>query len=134
MFVVGGTDVPGMDGALPDRRCCRLSERWTILVRPAGANPLLAYFLHPIIVELIVVAGVEGRLLAYQQASQPITYCCGLIGYGVVRVRCHGLAGVARAEDAALRREASVCSARVSRPRPSGRPKVSFYRECALAE
>jgi predicted acyltransferase len=46
-------------------------QRWTILVRPAGANPLLAYFLHPIIVDLVVMAGLGSRVLSYQEASNP---------------------------------------------------------------
>ena len=53
---------------------------WTILVRPAGANPLLAYFLHPIIVELIVVAGLGDRLLSYQDADNPYTVVVGSFG------------------------------------------------------
>jgi heparan-alpha-glucosaminide N-acetyltransferase len=44
-------------------------QGWTILVRPAGANPLLAYFLHPIIVTLIFIVGLGSRLLFYQDAS-----------------------------------------------------------------
>ena len=55
-------------------------QRWTIVVRPAGANPLLAYFLHPIIVELIVVAGLGGRLLAYQKTSNPSLVVAGSLG------------------------------------------------------
>jgi predicted acyltransferase len=44
---------------------------WSILLRPAGANPLVAYFLHPITVALIGVLGWHGRLLAYQSSSDP---------------------------------------------------------------
>jgi predicted acyltransferase len=46
-------------------------RRWTILMRPAGANPLLAYFLHPITVGLIGVLGLDGRLLGYQSSADP---------------------------------------------------------------
>ena len=55
-------------------------QQWTILVRPAGANPLLAYFLHPIIVELIVVAGLGSRLLFYQDASNALVVVAGSLG------------------------------------------------------
>jgi predicted acyltransferase len=44
---------------------------WSILVRPAGANPLVAYFLHPIIVETISLTGLGGTLLAYKRAPEP---------------------------------------------------------------
>ena len=55
-------------------------EKWTILVRPAGANPLLAYFLHPITVELIVVTGLGERLLSYQDANNPYLVVGGSLG------------------------------------------------------
>ena len=38
---------------------------WSILVRPAGANPLVAYFLHPITVLAVGLAGLGGTLLGY---------------------------------------------------------------------
>jgi heparan-alpha-glucosaminide N-acetyltransferase len=46
-------------------------RRWTIVVRPAGANPLVAYFLHPIAVELISVLGLHDRLLGYHSSADP---------------------------------------------------------------
>jgi heparan-alpha-glucosaminide N-acetyltransferase len=55
-------------------------EKWTIIVRPAGANPLLAYFLHPITVELIGVTGLGGRLLFYQDANNPYVVVGGSLG------------------------------------------------------
>jgi heparan-alpha-glucosaminide N-acetyltransferase len=66
---------------------------WTILVRPAGANPLLAYFLHPIIVELIVVAGLGGRLLFYQDAKDPYTAVAGSLGMALFVCVATGLLG-----------------------------------------
>jgi heparan-alpha-glucosaminide N-acetyltransferase len=57
---------------------------WTILVRPAGANPLLAYFLHPIIVELIVVAGLGSQFLSYQDASNPYLVVGGSFAMALV--------------------------------------------------
>jgi heparan-alpha-glucosaminide N-acetyltransferase len=55
-------------------------QRWSILFRPAGANPLLAYFLHPIIVELIAVAGLGGRFLFYNDSSNPSIVIAGSLG------------------------------------------------------
>jgi heparan-alpha-glucosaminide N-acetyltransferase len=50
---------------------------WAILVRPAGANPLVAYFLHPITVELIGVLGLGDHLLAYQSSANPYLVVAG---------------------------------------------------------
>ena len=66
---------------------------WTILVRPAGANPLLAYFLHPIIVELIVVAGLGNRLLSYRDAGNPYTVVVGSFGMALFVCVVTGLLG-----------------------------------------
>jgi heparan-alpha-glucosaminide N-acetyltransferase len=68
-------------------------QGWTILVRPAGANPLLAYFLHPIIVELIVVAGLGSRLLSYQDASNPYLVMGGSLAMALFVCLVTGLLG-----------------------------------------
>ena len=68
-------------------------QRWTIFVRPAGANPLLAYFLHPIIVELIVVLGLGGRLLAYHDASSPSIVVAGSLGMALCVCVVTGMLG-----------------------------------------
>ena len=68
-------------------------QRWTILVRPAGANPLLAYFLHPIIVELVVVAGLGSRVLSYQEASNPSIVVAGSLGMALFVCVVTGLLG-----------------------------------------
>jgi heparan-alpha-glucosaminide N-acetyltransferase len=68
-------------------------QRWTILFRPAGANPLLAYFLHPIIVALIVVAGLGNRFLAYQNASNPSIVIAGSLGMALFVCAVTGLLG-----------------------------------------
>ncbi len=39
---------------------------WSILVRPAGANPLVAYFLHPIVVESLSMGGLGATVLNYK--------------------------------------------------------------------
>ena len=53
---------------------------WDIFVRPAGANPLVAYFLHPITVGLISLAGLASPLLAYKQAANPYVVVGGSLG------------------------------------------------------
>jgi len=42
---------------------------WSIVVRPAGANPLLAYFLHPITVWLVGLSGLA--ILDYTGSKDP---------------------------------------------------------------
>ncbi|WZO99315.1 DUF5009 domain-containing protein [Isosphaeraceae bacterium EP7] len=44
---------------------------WTFLFRPAGANPLLAYFLHPITIWLIGLAGFGSAILGYTGSPDP---------------------------------------------------------------
>jgi predicted acyltransferase len=44
---------------------------WGLVVRPAGANPLVAYFLHPIAVELLALVGLADTMLAYKQSANP---------------------------------------------------------------
>jgi heparan-alpha-glucosaminide N-acetyltransferase len=56
---------------------------WDILVRPAGANPLVAYFLHPITVGLIYLAGLASPLLAYKQAHNPYMVVSGSLGMAI---------------------------------------------------
>jgi hypothetical protein len=55
---------------------------WT-LVRPAGANPLVAYFLHPIIVDLVAFAGLGSTVLAYKTAEDPRIVVAGSAGMAV---------------------------------------------------
>jgi heparan-alpha-glucosaminide N-acetyltransferase len=66
---------------------------WAILVRPAGANPLLAYFLHPIVVELIGVLGLYNPLLTYQDSSNPSTAVAGSFGMALFVCVLTGLLG-----------------------------------------
>ena len=44
---------------------------WSAPIRAAGANPLVAYFLHPILLGLASVTGFDSTLLAYKQSSDP---------------------------------------------------------------
>ena len=53
---------------------------WSIIVRPAGANPLIAYFLHPIVVGLVSLAGWEHSLLAYKGSHEPWVVIAGSLG------------------------------------------------------
>jgi heparan-alpha-glucosaminide N-acetyltransferase len=53
---------------------------WAIVVRPAGANPLLAYFLHPIVVALIGVLGLDNSFLTYRDSSSPWIAVAGSLG------------------------------------------------------
>ncbi len=53
---------------------------WTIVVRPAGANPLVAYFLHPITVALVGVLGLDRSVLAYQSSTDPSIAVAGSLG------------------------------------------------------
>jgi len=66
---------------------------WTILVRPAGANPLLAYFLHPIVVELIGVLGLSDAVLNYQGSSTPAVAVAGSLGMALFVCVVTGLLG-----------------------------------------
>ena len=66
---------------------------WAILVRPAGANPLVAYFLHPIIVTLIGVLGLDGRLLGYQSAANSYVVVAGSLGMALFVCLMTGVLG-----------------------------------------
>jgi heparan-alpha-glucosaminide N-acetyltransferase len=45
------------------------ASRWSALIRAAGVNPLVAYFLHPIILGLVSLSGLGGVVLAYKDAA-----------------------------------------------------------------
>jgi heparan-alpha-glucosaminide N-acetyltransferase len=68
-------------------------KSWSILIRPAGANPLVAYFLHPILVEGIAVAGLEGTLLTYKHAADPWLVVAGSVGMAALVCAATGLLG-----------------------------------------
>jgi heparan-alpha-glucosaminide N-acetyltransferase len=68
-------------------------KSWSILIRPAGANPLVAYFLHPILVEGIAVAGLEGTLLAYNHAADPWVIVAGSVGMAALVCAATGVLG-----------------------------------------
>jgi heparan-alpha-glucosaminide N-acetyltransferase len=66
---------------------------WSVLVRPAGANPLVAYFLHPILVELVALAGLGGTLLAYKGSADPWVVVGGSLGMAAFVCAAAGLLG-----------------------------------------
>ena len=53
---------------------------WSIVVRPAGANPLIAYFLHPIVIGLVSLSGYWDRVLAYKGSHEPWVVVAGSLG------------------------------------------------------
>jgi predicted acyltransferase len=66
---------------------------WSILVRPAGANPLVAYFLHPIAVEAVSLAGFGGTVLAYKESADPWVVVGGSLGMAAFVCITAGVAG-----------------------------------------
>lgn len=50
---------------------------WTIIVRPAGANPLIAYFLHPVVTTGLSLAGLWGPVLGYKDSESPAVVVAG---------------------------------------------------------
>jgi predicted acyltransferase len=53
---------------------------WSIIVRPAGANPLVAYFLHPIVIYLVFLMGFSSTILGYKSSHDPWTVILGSLG------------------------------------------------------
>ena len=84
---------------------------WSIVVRPAGANPLVAYFLHPIVLGLVPsLAGLRGDAARVTRASHdPWVVVLGSLGDGVFRLCRDGLA-----------RSARSCGLRLDGPQPLG--------------
>jgi predicted acyltransferase len=66
---------------------------WSVLIRPAGANPLVAYYLHPIVVELVSLAELGGTVLAYKQSSDPWVVVGGSLGMADFICVVAGVAG-----------------------------------------
>jgi heparan-alpha-glucosaminide N-acetyltransferase len=50
---------------------------WSAPIRAAGANALVAYFLHPIVLGLVSLAGLGGTVLAYKQSPDPRVVIAG---------------------------------------------------------
>jgi heparan-alpha-glucosaminide N-acetyltransferase len=66
---------------------------WSAPARAAGANPLVAYFLHPIVVGLVGVAGLGGTVLAYQRSADPRVVVAGSLAMAVLVCAAAGLLG-----------------------------------------
>jgi predicted acyltransferase len=66
---------------------------WSAPVRAAGANPLVAYFLHPIVLGLVSLAGLGSTVLAYKQSSDPWVVIGGSAAMAIFVCGAAGLAG-----------------------------------------
>jgi predicted acyltransferase len=66
---------------------------WAVVIRPAGANPLVAYFLHPIVVGLVGVLGLNSPLLDYQRSANPYVVIAGSLGMALFVCAATGLLG-----------------------------------------
>lgn len=64
---------------------------WTIVVRPAGANPLIAYFLHPIVTTGLSLAGLWGSVLAYKDSASPGVVVAGSLAMALFVCALTGL-------------------------------------------
>jgi len=64
---------------------------WSIVVRPAGANPLVAFFLHPILLSLIGAAGLWDILLGYKSSSAPAVVVAGSLAMALLVCALTGL-------------------------------------------
>ncbi len=62
-------------------------------LRAAGANALVAYFLHPIVLGLVSLAGVENTVLAYKQSSAPGVVIVGSAAVAAFVCAAAGLMG-----------------------------------------
>jgi heparan-alpha-glucosaminide N-acetyltransferase len=64
---------------------------WSFFIRPAGDNPLLAYFLHPIVIWLAALSGLEQAVLGYKDASDPWEVVGGSLGMSLFVCAAAGL-------------------------------------------
>jgi heparan-alpha-glucosaminide N-acetyltransferase len=68
-------------------------RRWSIPFRLAGTNALVAYLLHPMVIWLVRLAGMESSLLAYGKATDLWIVVCGSLGMAVLICLVAGLLG-----------------------------------------
>jgi predicted acyltransferase len=68
---------------------------WSILIRPAGANPLVAYFLHPITVGTVSLSGLGGTVLRYHDSPNPMIVVAGSLAMAFFVCALAGLLGKA---------------------------------------
>jgi predicted acyltransferase len=65
------------------------------LIRPAGANPLVAYFLHPITVFAVGLAGLGATVLGYHESPDPKVVVAGALAMACFVCGMTGLLGKA---------------------------------------
>ena len=68
---------------------------FSILIRPAGANPLVAYFLHPITVGAVALSGLGETLLGYHSSPNPMVVVAGSLAMACFVCALTGLLGKA---------------------------------------
>lgn len=54
-------------------------ESWAVAVRPAGANPLIAYLLHPILLFILGLTGLSQTLRSYAESPSAIVAVLGSV-------------------------------------------------------
>ncbi len=57
---------------------------WSIAIRPAGANPLIAYLLHPIILFALGLSGLGGVVRAYSESTSSLVAISGSVAMAMV--------------------------------------------------
>jgi predicted acyltransferase len=68
---------------------------FSFLIRSAGANPLVAYFLHPITVGVVALLGLEASLLGYRNSHDPKVVVTGSLAMACFICGMTGLLGKA---------------------------------------
>lgn len=66
---------------------------WSAPLRAAGANPLVAYLLHPIVLGLVSLAGLGSTQFAYKQSSDPLVVIGGSAAMAAFVCAAAGLLG-----------------------------------------
>jgi len=66
---------------------------WSAPIAAAGANALVAYFLHPIVLGLISVSGLGSTLLAYKQSADPWVVIGGSVAMAAFVCAAAGVLG-----------------------------------------
>ncbi len=65
--------------------------KWSVVARPAGANPLIAYLLHPIILWVVSFAGLSAWLFAYKSSPNPGVVIAGSVAMALIVSALTGL-------------------------------------------
>jgi len=68
-------------------------QGWSILIRPAGSNPLVAYFLHPIVINTLIISGLGSAVLRYHDSPDPKVVVAGSLGMAFFVCLATGLLG-----------------------------------------